>query len=245
MAIQVHEALEQISLKLDELLKKITQSSPQPCQYTDKPELFAALAKAQGEMRPARHNKENRYFKTPYEDLESVVEASRQALTKNGLSVIHIETIANDGAAVLKCILAHSSGQVIESNSRMLPVGNDPQSLGSCFAFLKRQSYSAMTGVVASNEDDDAECAMADVRAGDEKGTSLNHKYNPKEQSYESITREQLDEVEYELTEYPDIGAQILKGLRIISLADIPKSKYRDCINRIRLIKAERNGLKR
>ncbi len=238
MAQTVNEAIEALSLKIDEALKRL---SP----HANRAQLFAALAKAQAEMRPARANKENKYFKAMYEDLDSVVEASRNALTKNGLSVMHIPTVNEDGSANLKCILAHSSGEYIESTSRMLPVSNDPQALGSCITFLKRLSYAAITGVVAEYEDDDAECAMADTRATEEKGTSLTHKYNPKEQSSESITREQLDEVEYELAEYPDIGAQILKGLRILSLADIPKSKYRDCINRIRLIKAERNGVKR
>ncbi len=238
MALPINEAIEALSLKIDDALKKL---SP----YAEKSELFTALAKAQGQMRSARATKENRYFKALYEDLESVVEASRKPLSDNGLAVIHIPTVNDDGSASLKCILSHSSGQYIESNMRMLPVANDPQALGSCFTYLKRLSYAAITGVVAQQEDDDAEYAMADQRITDEKGTSLNHKYNPKEQSSETITREQLDEVEYELAEYPDIGAQIIKGLRILSLADIPKSKYRDCINRVRLIKAERNGLKR
>lgn len=238
MALPLNEAIEQLSLKIDAALSKI---SP----YADKSELYSALAKAQAEMRPARMNKENRYFKTMYEDFQSVVDASRPALTKYGLSVMHIPVVTDDGAAELKCILAHSSGQYIENKLRMLPTSNDPQALGSCFSFLKRLSYAAITGVASDTEDDDGETAMHETRMQDEKGTSLTHKYNPKEQSSETITREQLEEFEYELAEYPDIGAQMLKGLRILSLADIPKSKYRDAINKVRLIKAERNGLKR
>jgi hypothetical protein len=238
MALPVNEALEQLSLKIDTLIAKFNP-------LCEKAELFGALAKAQAEMKTARSNQENRYFKTMFEDLESVIAASRPALTKYGLSVIHIPQTNEDGAAVLKCILAHSSGQFIESTMRMLPVSNDPQSLGSCFTYLRRLSYASLVGVAAQQEDDDAERAMADMRLTEEKGTSLNHKYNPKEQSSETITREQLDEIEYELAEYPDIGEQVLKGLRILSLADIPKSKYRDAVTRIRTIKAARNGVTR
>lgn len=240
MAQPVNEALlEQLNKNIEQLLKALTQP------ITAQAELFTALAKAQGEMRIARSLKENRYYKVMFEDFESVVEASRPALTKYGLSVMHIPMVNDDGSASLKCILAHSSGQYLESTMRVLPTSNDPQALGSCFAYLKRQSYASICGVAAQSEDDDGEIAMAESRITEEKGTSLNHKYNPREQSSDTITKEQLEEVEYELTEYPDIGAQILKGLRILSLADIPKSKYRDCINRIRLIKAERNGIKR
>lgn len=235
MSIPVNEAIEALSQKLDLLIQKFNP-------LLEKSELFSALAKAQAEMRTAKCDKENRYFKTMFEDLESVMNASRPALTKYGLSVIHVPMVNDDGAAVLKCILAHSSGQFIESTMRMLPLSNDPQSLGSCFQYLRRLSYSSLVGVAAQNEDDDAERAMADVRMGDEKGTTLNHKYNPKEQTSETITREQLDEIEYELAAYPDIGAQILKGLRIMSLADMPRSKYRDAITKIREIVNARSG---
>src|ERR1044072_7514097 len=220
MAQPINEVLEQLSLKIDMALAALNP-------MLDKSELFAALARAQGEMSFAQMDKENRYFKAMFEDLESVVRASRPALTKHGLSIIHTTSVNDDGSASLKCIFAHASGQYMESNMRMLPTSNDPQALGSCFSYLKRQSYAAICGVAASWEDDDGERAMAEVRVTDEKGTSLNHNYNPKEQSSDTITREQLDEVEYELAEYPDIGAQIIKGLRILSLADIPKSKYR------------------
>jgi hypothetical protein len=50
--------------------------------------------------------------------------------------------------------------------------------------------------------------------------------------------------MEYELAQYDDIAEQVLDGLRIQSIADIPKSKYRAAITRIREIKELRNGSK-
>ena len=63
-----------------------------------------------------------------------------------------------------------------------------------------------------------------------------------KKESFEAITREQIEELEYELAEYPDLAESILDGLRIQSLADMPKSQYGVSIRRIREIKQLRNG---
>lgn len=76
------------------------------------------------------------------------------------------------------------------------------------------------------------------------KGPALTNKYNPKEQSYETVTREQLEELEYELAEYPDLAEEILGKLHLQSLADLPKSKYQVSLNRIREIKNARNNSK-
>lgn len=213
-----------------------------PLQSSDLMDLFAALAKAQGEMRVAGTKSENPFFKSRYADLAEIVNASRPALTKYGLSVIQRILPNEDGQNIIHTMLCHSSGQFISSLMRVLPVKNDMQSLGSCLTYLRRYAYAALIGVITSDEDDDGERAMVEVREERNKGTSLNTKYNPKEQSNDTITREQLDELEYELAEYPDIAEQVLDGLRIHVLADMPKSKFLASINRIRSIKAARNG---
>lgn len=205
-------------------------------------ELFTALAKAQKDMRTAGLDSENPYFKSKYADLASVVSASRPFLTQNGLSVTQQIRTDGSGAIVLATILGHSSGQWIESTMRVVPPKNDAQTLGSYITYLRRYSYAALVGVVAADEDDDAEVAQATTRDVFAKGTALNTKYNPKEQSPETINKQQLEELEYELADHSDICEKILDGLRIQSLADMPESKYRASITRIREIKNIRNG---
>lgn len=213
-----------------------------PMQSEQLNELFTALAKAQSEFRVAGNRSDNPYFKSKYADLAEVVSASRPALTKYGLSVMQRQEPDQDGANYLYTLLCHSSGQYICSKMRLLPVKNDIQSLGSALTYSKRYAYAALVGVVSADEDDDGERAMSDSREIAQKGTSINTKYNPKEQSRDTITREQLDELEYELAEYPDIAEQVLDGLHIMTLADMPKNKFLASINRIRTIKAARNG---
>ena len=72
------------------------------------------------------------------------------------------------------------------------------------------------------------------------KGPST--KYNPVNQSSEPITKDQLEELELELSEYPDIAEEVLKKMEIQSLADLPKSAFGTSIRRVRQLKALRNG---
>jgi hypothetical protein len=211
---------------------------------TEIKQLATALSKAQGEMPVAGLNKQNPYFKSRYADFTSVVTASRPALSKYGLSVVQNLLRNDDGQSVLHTILLHSSGEWIESRMVINAPKPDIQTVSSFTTYLKRMAYSSLVGVVTGEEDDDGEVAVAESRESFAKGTALNTKYNPKEQSAETLTREQIEAIEYELGEYPDIGEMILTGYKIQSLADIPKSKYQAAITRIREITNLRNGNK-
>lgn len=240
---KILELLTSITTQLTELKTKPVLA-PTPVRSEDLKELFTALAKAQAEMRTAGMSSENPYFKSRYADLTEVVRASRPSLSKNGLSVIQQILPNDDGQNMLHTILSHTSGQWIESRMRILPAKSDVQSIGSYITYLRRYSYAALVGVVTANEDDDGELAVATERDLFAKGTALNTKYNPKEQSYESITKDQLDEIEYEIAQYPDIAEMILEGMKIQSLADLPKTKFMAAIKRVREIKHLRNGNK-
>jgi hypothetical protein len=143
---------------------------------------------------------------------------------------------------ILHTILSHESGQWIESRMRIIPPKSDVRTLDSFITSLKRCAYGAIVGIVGSDDDDDGEYATATEREVFAKGTALNTKYNPKDNKLEVITKEQLNEVIYELEDHEDIAEQLLDGLRIQNLADIPKDKYMLTINRIRSIKKIRNG---
>jgi len=121
--------------------------------------LAAALAKAQAEMKTAKKDSTNPFFKAKYADLPAVVAACRPALTANGLSVIQTSSI-NEGEMVLITTLAHSSGEWISGVWPIRPVKNDPQGLQSAVTYARRGAY-AITGVVSDDaSDDDGEAAQ-------------------------------------------------------------------------------------
>lgn len=207
-------------------------------------ELVTALAKAQAEYNMAFTNKENPYFKSRYADHTEHVKATRPALTKYGLSVDQSLVNNEDGQVVLVTTLSHASGQWKESRLKVIPPKNDIQSFGSHLAYLKRHTYSSLVGSVVDTDDDDGEKSVATQREVYAKGTAINTKYNPRENTGQTITKEQLEELEYELGDYDDITEQVLDGLKIQNLADMPKDKFLISIKRIREIKNAREGKK-
>lgn len=240
-----------INRLLDEL-KQMNQSQiayakdfgakKQEYKSTETKDLYAALAKAQGEMGMASLNTQNPYFKTRYADLSEIVKVSRPALSKYALSVTQQIISKDDGGNVLVTTLAHSSGQYIESNMRIVPPKSDVQTLGSYITYLRRYSYAALVGIVTGDEDDDGEEVMADQRKAFAKGPAQVN-YEPKKQPYETISRDQLVELELELAEFPDIAEEVLEKLQLQSLADMKKQMYASAIKRVREIKRERASI--
>lgn len=244
---KVLEHIKQIYAEKEALAIKIVEQKKQiEWQWCSEQlnELFTALAKAQSEMQVAGKDKVNPYYKSKYADWESVVQASRPSLSKYGISVTLDIVTEEDGTTYIICTVGHTSGQWKRSRMRYLPPKNDVQSMSSYNTSLKRLIYSNSIGVVVGDEDDDGEIAVSDTRMGNTKGTALNTNYNAREQAPQAITREQLEELEYELAEYSDIAENILNGLNLQSLADMPKSKYMKSIERIREIKLARKGVK-
>lgn len=236
--LKIKENLEKISSQIEEL--EILKSRNCEGQSKETTKLFEALAKAQGEMKVAEPNSTNPYFKSEYADLKAIIEASRPALSKYGLAVIQHILPTDGGQNIMHTKLCHSSGQWIESRMRIVPPKNDIQTLGSYITYLRRYTYAAIVGCVVGDEDDDGETAMEAEKERVAKGPST--KYSTKKESYETITKEQLEELEYELRGHDDLAEEILDRMRLHSLADMPKSKFLNSIKRIREIKIAREG---
>lgn len=134
-------------------------------------DLSAALAKAQGAMKTASFNRTNPHFKSKYADLASVLEAIREPLASNGLSITQT-TQLRDAGLVLVTALRHASGQWIESEYP-LPATVRPQELGSALTYARRYSLSAIT-CIAADDDDDGNAAEAAATRGKPKPPAAN-----------------------------------------------------------------------
>ncbi len=119
-------------------------------------EIFAALAKAQAEIKNAKKSSDNPFFKSKYADLAEVSDACRGPLTKNGIAVIQ-GPVSRDKKCGVRTMLGHSSGQWLACTALATPKDEGPQSYGSVVTYLRRYSLASMAGV--ATEDDDAEGA--------------------------------------------------------------------------------------
>jgi len=123
-------------------------------------ELFKALSMAQAEINVAVKSSSNPFFKSSYANLQSIIESSRPALCKHGLSVLQ-QMVIDNGIDYLVTILGHTSGQWISSRMKLAPQKADPQSLGSYITYLRRYMYAALVGVYDGEDDDGNHASLA------------------------------------------------------------------------------------
>jgi hypothetical protein len=116
--------------------------------------LAEALSKAQGSMQSAVKNSENPHFKNKFADLASLWDSVRAPFAANGLSVMQIPYIGEDGRVRLETKLMHSSGEWISSHYPIKPTKDDPQGMGSALTYARRYAFSAMTGAIGEDDDD-------------------------------------------------------------------------------------------
>jgi hypothetical protein len=120
------------------------------------PELFAALAKSQGEVENATKGSVNPHFKSKYADLAEVLNTIRPVFATNGLSIIQIPSFDGAMASVTTC-LAHAKGGMITGVSSCVPAKTDAQGIGAATTYLRRYSLASVCGV--AQEDDDGQSA--------------------------------------------------------------------------------------
>lgn len=119
--------------------------------------LATALAKAQAEIRPAIFDSTNPHFRSKYASLTAVMEACRDALSKNQIAVVQGASVV-DGAVVVNTLLLHASGEYISDELSMPFAQATPQQIGSSLSYCRRYSLASLVGITA--DDDDAEAAM-------------------------------------------------------------------------------------
>lgn len=125
-------------------------------------DLLAALSLAQGEFPQVKMSGNNPHFKCKYSTLADLREATQPALTKHGLSISQFPS-AENGIVNITTLLAHKSGQYIETDLTLKPDRINIQGIGSTISYGRRYAKAAVLDVVGE-EDDDGEAAMNHLR---------------------------------------------------------------------------------
>jgi hypothetical protein len=110
-----------------------------------------ALALAQKEIKHAVKDATNGHLKNSYATLESVIDASKEALLKSGILVIQ-----SPGSKTLVTRLQHVSGEYIESEIELLFTKQDMQGLGSAITYARRYSLAALLNITQADDDGSA-----------------------------------------------------------------------------------------
>jgi len=136
-------------------LEELSLPPPTP----DRAELYAALAKAQGEIKAAEAKAEADMgtYTFRYADLAACLDVIRKPLSDNELCLIQIPSLLDNDVVHMRTVLGHSSGQTISCEMSMTPEKGGPQAIGTCMSYLRRYSLCALIGV--AQFDDDARSA--------------------------------------------------------------------------------------
>ena len=125
-------------------------------------DLAAALVKAHAEIHAVKKDAANPFFKSKYATLDSVVDAVKPPLLKQGIVVLQGVHDAEHGVAV-ETMLLHSSGQWISSTLRLPASKEDAQGYGSAISYGRRYGLMAICGVPAEDDDGNAATSTAPV----------------------------------------------------------------------------------
>ncbi len=125
--------------------------------------LGEALAKAQGQIKPALKDSANPFYKSKYADLASVWNACREALSQNGLAVVQgVSSDLVEKTVTVTTRLIHA-GEFVEEELCLpaIQAGKagagerfDAQCIGSVITYARRYALAAMVGVAPDDDDD-------------------------------------------------------------------------------------------
>lgn len=131
------------------------QQQEQQTRPTSRAKLYGALAKAQAEFKPIKKSakvtirtKDKGSYEYHYAPLDEIIAATTEALSKHGLA--QFQTIEGN---VLTTVLAHESGEVIESRMT-LGATKDWKEFGGSLTYARRYSLGPILGVAAEEDKD-------------------------------------------------------------------------------------------
>lgn len=145
-------------------------------------ELALALIEVQKQMAPATKDGNNPFTKSNYATLNSVMDACREPLLKNGILLTQIPVPPPDylggGYLGLMTKLIHAKSGQWQASLTVIPLPKaDPQGMGSAITYARRYALTAMLGMIT--EDDDAESAKLPPKSANYRQKSTAITQNP------------------------------------------------------------------
>ena len=130
--------------------------------------IFPALVKAQSTFGRAKKDGTNPLFRSNFATLDAVIDAVKEPLYENGLTLLQPVVHHPDGIGLIS-MLIHESGQWIQTGPMVFPADiqqdksgqrigrTDVQACGSTVAYMRR--YSVLALLFLAQEDDDGDTA--------------------------------------------------------------------------------------
>lgn len=112
----------------------------------DLKDLASALCAAKEKFDTPKKSGHNPHYNSAFSTYNDIKDATKDALSENGLTVSHFP-ISEDDRVGIKTVLLHSSGQFISSSFSIKLNRNSEQDVGKIITYFKRYSLGAILGI--------------------------------------------------------------------------------------------------
>jgi hypothetical protein len=215
--------------------------------------LVEALAKAKDSIKAPTKTKTGKVsgtsksgksyeYEYKYADRADVIEAYREALSKNGLILTHgVETVGDSLHMVLASRLIHTGGAELVSRIP-IPQVKDAQALGSYLTYLERYAACGLLDI-AAEDDDDGKRAVARGRKEEKRPEPRREPEPPKPPDVPLVTDEQSEAIRHAAK---DAGVKTMGEFKSALLrfagteiaSHVPAEKFDHVLEQFELMKA-------
>lgn len=129
--------------------------------------LAKSLVLAQKKIKHATKDSKNPHFRNDYASLESVIDATKEALLEQDVTVL--QGMDSD---TLVTRLQHASGEFIETSVRLVLSKQDMQGLGSAITYGRRYALAAILNISQADDDGNGASVAPSRKAAPAKRTS-------------------------------------------------------------------------
>lgn len=131
-----------------------------------------AIVLAQAAAKGALKDGKNEFFKkdgkaTSYATLDSVIEACRDALSKNNLAVIQSPILTEKDLYCVETRIQHNSGEFYEIQTPLLMGQQTMQAFGSAITYAKRYALSSLMNISTDGDDNGDEASKRVEKASE------------------------------------------------------------------------------
>ncbi len=191
-------------------------------------EIMSALAKAQGSYKELVANQDAPGGK--FANLQAILKAVRESLAVNGIGFFQFIELLDEGsgAALLKTMLGHASGQYIASCARVVQAKTERQT-GNAYEIHKRLHALMILGIAPSDNDPIAFDDNGEILAEQHLIAQLRKPDSPAREEVDRsdvINKTQYQELLIVLDGREKIAKDIMESHGIQTLADLPASEY-------------------
>lgn len=228
--LELINRIDKLEATIQELITIASKTKEKAHRSENIADVAAAVALAQVEFEAIVPTK--RSIDGSFADIGDIYKAISNALSKQGLKLIQ-RTQKRDEGFMLYTELLHKSGQWLSSEVQIILAATDKET-GSHLDFHKRHQALSLLGIYPTGEGSFDDNGDAQYEKDIIKDAHSVTQAAPKKKHWETITKDQYNDLIETLEAYPQIASDIMERYGITTLKDMPKKQFSEDMKLVR-----------